>query len=93
MSKLEKVKAYVKEHKEEITLVTTVAGTFFTGVCVGVIGNKLRAIHALSKLKGFMAYDLTVADVGKLGEELLECGGNFASDTVLRMVVCREEDC
>lgn len=89
MSKLEKAKAYVSNHKKEIAIAT---GALITGVCVGIIGNKLRTTYLLKKLKGVMAYDLTVADVGKLGEELLECSDDFASDTVLRMLVCREED-
>ena len=89
MSKLENVKQYVSEHKKEIAIATC---TFVAGVCVAIIGKDLRTKYLLKNLKGFMSYDLTVADVGKLGEELMECSSDFTSDTALRMIVCREED-
>ena len=77
----QKIKNFVKEHKKEILI--GVAGT-----AIGVSGTLIGHRQVLPRLKGRVRMPgfcieggLTIADIGKLGEEFIKHDPELTKDT------------
>lgn len=77
----QKIKNFVADHKKEILI-----GVI--GIAIGVSGTLIGHRHVLPKLKGVVrmpGFDikggLTVADIGKLGDEFIKHDPALTKDT------------
>lgn len=77
MSKMEKVKGFFKKHKNKFFIIG--------GVAVGYVIGKTVVCRAVEKLDTNIDIpDLTIADFGKVGEEIIEACPDIKPDTVVQ---------
>lgn len=77
----QKIKNFVADHKREILMGVA-------GITIGVSGTLIGQRHVLPKLKGVVRMPgfniedgLTIADIGKLGEEFMKHDPELTKDT------------